>query len=123
MYYAFRALSIALLPFIVEVPLLFGFAVIYGLDWIATVPPTANLTAKLFGRASVGTLYGWIFCSHMVGAAIAAFLGGLFRDVLGDYTLVFLSAAILGLIAVALSMSISTGGVEHKRPSAAAATA
>jgi MFS family permease len=123
MYYGFRALSIALLPFIVEVPLLFGFAVIYGLDWIATVPPTANLTAKLFGRASVGTLYGWIFCSHMVGAAIAAFLGGLFRDVLGDYTLVFLSAAILGLIAVALSMSISTGGVEHKRPSAAAATA
>jgi MFS family permease len=98
MYYGFRALSIALLPFIVEVPLLFGFAVIYGLDWIATVPPTANLTAKLFGRASVGTLYGWIFCSHMVGAAIAAFLGGLFRDVLGDYTLVFLSAAILGLI-------------------------
>jgi predicted MFS family arabinose efflux permease len=53
-YYGFRALSIGALPFILEVPQLLLFAVVYGLDWIATVPPTANLTARLFGRASLG---------------------------------------------------------------------
>ncbi len=105
-YYGFRALSIAALPFIVEAQGLFVFAIVYGLDWIATVPPTANLTATIFGRASLGTLYGWIFFSHMVGAAIAAYVGGFFREVLGDYHLVFLSAALLGFMAVALSMSI-----------------
>src|SRR5688500_1906814 len=52
-YYGFRALSIAFLPFILEVPWLMVFAVVYGLDWIATVPPTANLTAKLYGRGSL----------------------------------------------------------------------
>jgi hypothetical protein len=51
------------------------FAVIYGLDWVATVPPTVNLTARRFGRASLGTIYGWIFCSHMIGAGIAAQAG------------------------------------------------
>lgn len=74
-YYTFRALSIAALPLVLEVPQLFLFAVVYGLDWIATVPPTANLTAAIYGRASVGTLYGWIFFSHMVGAALAAYAG------------------------------------------------
>ena len=123
LYYGFRAISIAFLPFILEVPLLFGFAVIYGLDWIATVPPTANLTAKLYGRASLGSIYGWIFCSHMVGAALAAYLGGVFRDTLGDYTVIFVSAAALGLVAVALSMRISVPGVERQAPTRAAAGA
>ncbi len=109
-YYGFRALSIAFLPFILEVPWLMVFAVVYGLDWIATVPPTANLTAKLYGRGSLGTIYGWIFCSHMIGAALAAYLGGFFRDILGDYHMIFLSAAILGFVAVAMSSRISIGG-------------
>ena len=61
-YYGFRALSIAALPLILDVPQLFLFAIVYGLDWIATVPPTANLTARIFGRGSLGTIYGWIFC-------------------------------------------------------------
>jgi MFS family permease len=114
-YYAFRALAIFCLPFILEIPGLLIFAVVYGLDWIATVPPTANLTAMRFGRASVGTIYGWIFCSHMVGAALAAFLGGWFRDQLGDYTVVFMSAAALGFIAAALSLRISLSGVTPGR--------
>lgn len=109
-YYGFRALSIAWLPFIFESQALFAFAVVYGLDWIATVPPTANLTAAIFGRASLGTLYGWIFFSHMVGAALAAYAGGFFRQILGDYHLIFISAAILGFIAVALSLRISRSG-------------
>ena len=109
-YYAFRALSIAWLPFIFEYQWLFLFAIVYGLDWIATVPPTVNLTAARFGRASLGTLYGLIFLSHMVGAALAAYAGGFFREVLGDYHLIFLSAAILGFVAVTLALRISTSG-------------
>jgi MFS family permease len=106
-YYGFRALSLVALPFILDIPQLFLFAIVYGLDWIATVPPTANLTARIYGRASLGTLYGWIFFSHMVGAAIAAYIGGFFREVLGDYHLVFISAALMGFVAVSLSLSIS----------------
>jgi MFS family permease len=120
-YYGFRALSIAALPFVLEVPQLLLFAVVYGLDWIATVPPTANLTARRFGRASLGSIYGWIFCSHMIGAALAAWLGGVFRDVLGDYHAIFLSAALLGFVAVALSLRISTGGAARAVETPAAA--
>jgi MFS family permease len=105
-YYGFRALSLLVLPWIVDVPALLVFAVVFGLDYIATVPPTANLTARIFGRASVGILFGWIFFAHMVGAALAAWLGGVVRDALGDYTLAFLSAGALGLVAVGFSLSI-----------------
>lgn len=105
-YYGFRALSLAALPFILEMQGMLLFAIIYGLDWVATVPPTVNLTAQRFGRASLGTLYGWIFCSHMIGAGIASYAGGFFRDALGDYHLIFISAAILGLVASGLALGI-----------------
>ena len=105
-YYGFRALALLFLPIIVDVPPLFLFAVVFGLDYIATVPPTANLTARIYGRASVGTLFGWIFFGHMVGAAVAAWVGGVVRDVVGDYTVAFISAAVLGFIAVALALAI-----------------
>jgi len=107
MYYGFRALSLLALPFVYEMQGLVIFAVVYGLDWIATVPPTVSLTASRFGRASLGTLYGWIWFSHMVGAALAAYAGGFFRVLLGDYHLMFVSAAIMGFIAVALALRIS----------------
>jgi sugar phosphate permease len=118
-YYGFRSLAILALPFIVEVPMLLLFAVVYGLDWIATVPPTANLTATIFGRASLGTVYGWIFFGHMVGAALAAYAGGFFRNVLGDYHMVFLSAAGLGFVAVALSLSITPSRARVAEPAPA----
>ena len=120
-YYGFRAVSIAALPFILSVPQLFLFAIVYGLDWIATVPPTANLTARIFGRGSLGTIYGWIFCSHMVGAALAALLGGIFRDVYGDYHAIFISAALIGFVAVLLATRISEGGLERPTKGLAAA--
>jgi MFS family permease len=110
-YYGFRALSLFALPLIYDVKWLLLFAFVYGLDWIATVPPTANLVASIYGRASLGTIYGWIFFSHMLGAAIAAFAGGFFRDLLGDYHLMFVSAGILGFVAVALALRISTSAV------------
>jgi predicted MFS family arabinose efflux permease len=105
-YYGFRAISLAALPFILDVNFLFLFAIVYGLDWIATVPPTVNLTVACFGRASLGTIYGWIFCSHMVGAGLAAYAGGIFRDLLGNYHLIFISAAMLGFMAAILSLAI-----------------
>lgn len=105
-YYGFRALSLLALPAILDVPGLMLFAVVFGLDYIATVPPTTQLTAARFGRASLGTLLGWIFFAHMAGAGLAAYLGGFLRQALGDYTLVFLSAAGLGFVAVALSLRI-----------------
>jgi sugar phosphate permease len=106
-YYGFRALALLFLPRVADYGSLLIFAVVYGLDWIATVPPTINLTAQRFGRASVGVLYGWIFFSHMVGAAVAAYLGGVLRDSLGDYTLAFLSAAFLGFVAAGFAMGIT----------------
>ncbi len=106
-YYGFRAISLLALPLVYEFQGLILFAIVYGLDWIATVPPTVSLTASRFGRASLGTLYGWIWFSHMVGAALAAYAGGFFRVLLGDYHLMFISAAIMGFIAVSLALRIS----------------
>lgn len=106
-YYGMRAISLVGLPFIYDLNNMLLFALIYGLDWVATVPPTVNLTAQRFGRKSLGSIYGWIYCSHMIGAGIASYAGGFFRDLLGDYHLVFISAAVLGLIACGLSLSIS----------------
>lgn len=106
-YYGFRGLALAALPFILEFEGMLIFSLVYGLDWVATVPPTVNLTAQRFGRASVGTLYGWIFFSHMVGAGIASYAGGLFRDFFGDYHLIFISAAVMGIVASGLALNIS----------------
>ncbi|HEY6957463.1 MAG TPA: MFS transporter [Candidatus Limnocylindria bacterium] len=106
-YYGFRAMSLFALPIIYEAQWLYVFAVAYGLDWIATVPPTANLTATIFGRRSLGVLYGWIFFAHMSGAALAAYAGGYFHTVLGDYHLMFISAAVMGFVAVSLVSRIS----------------
>jgi MFS family permease len=100
-------MSLFALPFIFEAQWLYVFAIAYGLDWIATVPPTANLTATIFGRASLGVIYGWIFFAHMCGAALAAYAGGYFHTVLGDYHLMFISAALMGFIAVSLALRIS----------------
>ena len=106
-YYGFRAMSLFALPFIYELQWLILFAIVYGLDWVATVPPTVNLTAGRFGRASLGTLYGWIWFSHMMGAALAAYAGGFFRVLLGDYHLIFISAGVMGFVAVNLALRIS----------------
>ncbi|HJZ48786.1 MAG TPA: MFS transporter [Roseiflexaceae bacterium] len=106
-YYGLRALAIAGLPFVIDMSGLLIFAILYGLDWVATVPPTVNLTAMRFGKSSLGTLYGWIFFSHMLGAGLAAYAGGVVRDSLGSYTPAFVSAALLGFLAAAFSLSIT----------------
>ncbi|WP_040382290.1 MFS transporter [Deinococcus apachensis] len=107
LYYAFRGISLALLPFVPPGYSLTLFAVLFGLDYIATVPPTIALTADTFGRANVGTVYGWIFCSHQVGAALASWLGGLSRDALGSYSAAMIAAAILAGAAAVLALGVT----------------
>lgn len=105
-YYGFRGLSLLILPFVHEPIGLSVFAVIFGLDYIATVPPTTALVADAFGRQNVGTVFGWVFCAHQVGAALAAWLGGVARESLGSYSVAFLAAGLMAGIAVVMSLRI-----------------
>ncbi|MER3419730.1 MAG: MFS transporter [Chloroflexota bacterium] len=105
-YYFFRALSLLALPFIRTVPLMSLFAVVYGFDYIATVPPTVMLTADRFGRRSVGTIFGWISFAHMVGGAVAASFAGAIHDAVGDYTVAIYIAGLLGLLAAGMAFSV-----------------
>jgi predicted MFS family arabinose efflux permease len=106
-YYFFRGLSLLLLPFVDTFAGLSVFAVFFGLDYIATVPPTVALVADRFGRANVGTVFGWVFFAHQIGAASAAYLGGVARDSLGDYTAAFIAAGILAVLAALLATRVS----------------
>ncbi|MBI4524264.1 MAG: MFS transporter [Deltaproteobacteria bacterium] len=106
MVYALRGLSLFILPFVTDYSGLFLFAVIYGLDWFATVPPTVALTADTFGRNSVGRVYGWIFLSHQLGAAIMATTAGAIRVWLGDYQVAFLAGGSIAMIAAGLAINI-----------------
>jgi predicted MFS family arabinose efflux permease len=106
-YYFFRGLSLLLLPFVDTFAGLSVFAVFFGLDYIATVPPTVALVADRFGRANVGTVFGWVFFAHQIGAASAAYLGGVARDTLGDYTAAFIAAGILAVLAALLATRVS----------------
>lgn len=107
-YYTFRGISLFFLPMLTDFGLagLTFFSILYGLDWIATVPPTMTLCARLFGRRNVGTVYGLVFGAHQIGAATAAFGAGYIHDLLGDYTWAFLSGGIMCLIGGALAMRI-----------------
>ena len=100
-YYSLRGLSLLFLPStLLEGGAGLGvFAVFYGLDWIATVPPTVKLTTEAFGRENTGVVYGWIGASHQLGASTAAFGAGAIRTGLGDYRLAVLPAGLLCLIA------------------------
>lgn len=107
-YYSLRGLSLLLLPFVLGSSFLglIVFIVFYGLDWVATVPPTVNLAAENFGKERVGIFYGWIFASHQLGAGAAALGGGTLRTWLGDYQITFITAGLLCLIASGLVLRI-----------------
>ena len=102
-YYTFRGISLLLLPAIHNSADILVFSVVFGLDYIATVPPTVALTADVFGRQNVGILYGWIYAAHMLGAAILAQVAAVIRDSAGNYTLAYLTA---GWMAVAAGVVI-----------------
>ncbi len=119
-YYGFRGVSLLLLPWLLSAtvhPSIVLFVIIYGLDWVATVPPTAVLCRRIFGER--GTIvFGWVFAAHQIGAAIAAFGAGVIRDVFGTYSYAFWGGAALCVIAAALSML-----ARHTRPASAATSA
>ena len=106
-YYGFRGLSLLFLPFVTTTFGLSVFAVLFGLDYIATVPPTTALVADKFGRKNVGVVYGWVFCSHQIGAAMATWLGGIARDTFGNYGLAFLVAGVIAVLAGLLALRIN----------------
>jgi len=100
-YYSLRGLSLLFLPATLESggSSLGLFAVFYGLDWIATVPPTVKLASEAFGREHTGVVYRWIGASHQLGASIAAFGAGAIRSALGEYHLAFWLAGGLCVLA------------------------
>jgi MFS family permease len=110
-YYGLRGLSLLILPQLfanIVHPSMLVFIVFYGLDWIATVPPTMALCRQCFGqRAPV--VFGWVFAAHQIGAALASVGAGILRDRLGNYDLAWYIAGFLCLGAAILSVSIRTG--------------
>ena len=107
-YYSLRGLSLLFLPSALLGPTagLGVFAVFYGLDWIATVPPTVKLTGEAFGREKASIVFGWVAAAHQVGAACAAYAAGALRTVTGTYTLAFFSAGALCVIAALVVLPI-----------------
>ncbi|TXN85050.1 MFS transporter [Methylobacterium sp. WL8] len=107
-YYGLRGLSLLCLPFSdFSFTGLSLFAVLYGLDWIATVPPTVKLAAQRFGRERANVVFGWVFAGHQLGAATAAFGAGLSRTELQSYLPAFFAAGALCLVASALILTLS----------------
>ena len=107
-YYGLRGLSLVFLPF--SDFTFYGlslFAMFYGLDWIATVPPTVRLTAQTFGAERANLVFGWIFAGHQLGAGTAAFGAGLSRTLLASYLPAFFVAGTLCLFAAGLVLAIS----------------
>jgi len=115
-YYGFRGVSLLFLPFIHDSLSIGLFAVLFGLDYIATVPPTIALCAESFGARNAGVVYGWVFAAHQIGAAGAAWAAGLARDGFGDYDVAFLSAGLVAIAAGIAANLIRTSG----QPTAAA---
>ncbi|MGW4703561.1 MFS transporter [Streptomyces sp. NPDC004285] len=107
-YYALRGVSLLFLPMLlapsVHPPMLF-FIVFYGLDWVATVPPTIALCREHYGEDSA-IVFGWVLASHQVGAAAVAFAGGLARDVFGTYDVVWYASGALCAAAALMALVI-----------------
>ena len=115
-YYGLRGLSLLALPFTdFDMVSLSVFTVFYGLDFIATIPPTVALATRAFGPAAAPVIVSWIFCGHQIGASVAALSGGVVRGVTGSYFGAFLGAGALCLLAALLVLRIGA------RPTALAA--
>jgi predicted MFS family arabinose efflux permease len=107
-YYVFRGVGLLVLPWLLAAtvhPSIVLFIVVYGLDWVATVPPTVTLCRRIFGER--GTIvFGWVFAAHQLGAAAAALGAGVVRDVFGTYTYPGFGGAALCVVAAVLSVSL-----------------
>jgi predicted MFS family arabinose efflux permease len=118
-FYALRGLSLFFLPFVIgsSDAGLIAFVVVFGLDWVATVPPTVALTVAEFGRERAGVVFGWIFAAHQLGAAAAAWAAGAVRNASESYEVAFMGAGLLGVAAAFLALGIASRG--RPRPAAA----
>jgi predicted MFS family arabinose efflux permease len=107
-YYVGRGLSLLLLPAALSAqgPTLKVFALFYGLDWIATVPPTVALANRRFGRDLAPIVFGWIFAAHQLGGAAAAWAAGFVRGESGTYDGVFLVSGALCIVAALIVSQI-----------------
>jgi predicted MFS family arabinose efflux permease len=113
-YYTLRGLSLMFLPVALagtRISLLV-FAIWYGLDWLATVPPTVKLANDAFGTARGPIMFGWIIAGHQLGAGLTAFAAGWIRVHFGDYQLAFWSSGALCLVAAGLSLAVGRRGRE-----------
>jgi sugar phosphate permease len=109
-YYFFRGLSLLYLPF--SEYTFYGlslFTVFYGLDWIATVPPTVRLTTEAFGKQEAPIVFGWIVAGHQLGGGVAASGAGLLRTIFGGYLEAFLIAGFACAIAAMMSLMVGRG--------------
>ncbi|MBL0887204.1 MFS transporter [Myceligenerans indicum] len=118
-YYTLRGVALLFLPALmapqVEPPMVL-FIVFYGLDWVATVPPTLALCREIYGEEAP-VVFGWVLASHQVGAGVVTWLGGLARDLTGSYDLVWYGAGVL--CAGAALMSLLIRRVRHGDPAGA----
>ncbi|MGD9530917.1 MAG: MFS transporter [Pseudonocardia sp.] len=119
-YYALRGVSLALLPAVFGPDLhasMIAFIVFYGLDWVATIPPTMALCREIFGsRAPV--VFGWVYAAHQLGAALMALGAGVVRDVTGSYDVAWYLGGALGLVAAGLSLPMRRTPVAATAPAA-----
>jgi sugar phosphate permease len=124
-YYGLRGLSLFALPAALAgpAPARWAFAVFYGLDWVATVPPTARLALDAFGKERVGIMFGWIVAAHQLGAAAAAWGAGTVRSELGGYQPAFVAAGLLCMAAAAAFFGAGARDPLRARLSPAAVTA
>jgi predicted MFS family arabinose efflux permease len=108
LYYGLRGLSLMFLPVLFSDsihPSMVLFIVFYGLDWVATVPPTVALCREHYGENSA-IVFGWVLAAHQIGAALVAYLGGVARDALGSYDVVWYSSGALCAVAALMSLVV-----------------
>jgi MFS family permease len=123
MYYALRGLSLIWLPrsdfsfYSLSI-----FSVFYGLDWIATVPPTLRLTTEAFGERDAPMVFGWVVAGHQIGAGTAAMFAGTLRGIQGDYILAFSIAGSFGVVAALIALFVGKGHGKDRRPTDLVAT-
>ncbi len=121
-YYGFRGLSLLYLPFAFDMSI-YGlpvFAVVYGLDWIASAPPTVRLLTGVVGPERIGIMVAWITVIHQVGSASAAYLGGVLRIAFGTYQEAFILSGILLIVAALMVLFVGAGGRVQQREIVAA---
>ncbi len=107
-YYLLRGATLIMLPYIESVEFLMIFSVVYGLNWLSTVPATSALAADLFGKENIGVVFGWIFFAHQVGASIAVYGASYLHSWTNNYNVVFMLAGCFAILAAGLVLCIKT---------------